>query len=102
MRMAGRMMQFVLTMVPLGNVVSFFGRRGADGNRSYRPMVMAVVAVLSLTSTPPSPERSGFRCKSPRMMTPAIITVRPPSMMFGLPSMWALREILLPVSWCWC
>jgi hypothetical protein len=97
--MAGRMVQFVLMMVPLGRIVSFVvcGRCGAMGE-TYRPMVMAVVAVLSLTSTPPSPERSGFRCKSPRMMTPAMITVRPPSMMLGLPSICALREILLPVS----
>lgn len=106
MRMAGRMVQSVLMMVPLGDLVSAGCCLWAtwcwcEGD-TYRPMVMAVVAVLSLTSTPPSPERSGFRCKSPRIMTPAMITVRPPSMIFGLPSMWALREILLPVSWYWC
>jgi hypothetical protein len=60
---------------------------------SYRPMVIAVEAVLSPLSL-----ASGLRCRSPRIVTPAMITVRPPSMMLGLPSMWALREILLPVS----
>lgn len=76
--------------------------RGAIGENKvyaeyYRPMFIAVEAALSPPS-PPSADRSAFRCKSPRMVTPAIITVRPPSMMLGLPSMWALREILLPVS----
>ena len=61
----------------------------------YFPMLMAVVGGLSFS---PCVTGSGFRQRSPRKCTPAIMTVLPPSMMFCFPSMIALLEILLPVS----
>lgn len=60
------------------------------------PMLTAVVLGFSFS---PSATRSGFRHRSPRRWTPAMMTVLPPSMMFCLPSMKARREILLPVSY---
>jgi hypothetical protein len=63
---------------------------------------MAVVGGAAVAVAPPpaaaSPEVEK-RCRSPRMYTSAIMTVLPPNMMFGFPSILALREILLPVSY---
>ena len=75
-------------------IISELASIGFRDNLAYRPILIAVVGALLFS---PSPEEEK-RCKSPSMMTSAMMTVRPPSMMFGLPSILALREILLPVS----
>ena len=43
-------------------------------------------------------EGGSVRIRSPRMITSAWMTVRPPRMMLGVPWMMALRDTLLPVS----
>jgi len=59
----------------------------------YFPILIAVVdgdfSLLSLGEN---------RWRSPRRQTSPIMTDRPARMMFALPSIRALREILLPVS----
>lgn len=40
----------------------------------------------------------GRRTRSPRMVVPDWITVRPPRIMLAVPWIWERREILLPVS----
>jgi len=57
-------------------------------------MAMEMVEGLSVVE-----EGGRVRVRSPRMMTSAWMTVRPPRMMFGVPWMKDLRETLLPVSW---
>lgn len=60
----------------------------------YRPTLIAVCEV----SFSPSAVFSVLRDRSPRRQTPAMITDLPPSMIFCLPSICDLREILFPVS----
>ena len=62
---------------------------------SYFPILIAVFGVFSFS---PAAIGSGFRHRSPRRCTPAMMTVLPPSMIFCFPSIIALLEILLPVS----
>jgi hypothetical protein len=62
----------------------------------HRPMLM-LVGVTSL----PDAELEGTArvgCKSPRNCTSAMMTVRPPRVMFAVPVMAERRETLLPES----
>lgn len=61
----------------------------------HRPMLI-LVGVTSLPGCDVGTARVG--CKSPRSCTSAIITVRPPSVMFAVPVMAERRETLLPES----
>jgi len=76
------------------------GEKGHDEVDTHRPMLMAVVGWFAASG--PAEALLAKRWRSPRRKTSAIRTVRPPSMMFGLPSILARREILLPVSWMGC
>ena len=60
---------------------------------------MAMATVLGLSVLPVPAEGGRVRMRSPRRMTSAWMTVRPPRMMFGVPWMRERRETLLPVSW---
>jgi hypothetical protein len=61
----------------------------------HRPMLM-LVGVTSLLDCDGT-ARVG--CKSPRNCTSAMITVRPPRVMFAVPVIAERRETLLPESW---
>lgn len=60
----------------------------------HRPILM-LVGVLSF---PDCDGAARVGCKSPRSCTSAMMTVRPPSVMFAVPVMAERRETLLPES----
>jgi hypothetical protein len=61
----------------------------------HRPMLMLV----GVTSLPDCDGTERVGCKSPRNCTSAMMTVRPPRVMFAVPVMAERRETLLPESW---
>lgn len=74
----------------------------------HLPITIAVGVLLPA----PAPLAAGFPslvawgtlrvlCRSPRRWTSAMMTVRPPSVMFAVPVMAARRETLLPESCGW-
>lgn len=75
------------------------GRRQHPRSRKqYRPMETAVL--LPGAAAPDAVEDGGLRrVKSPRIIASGWMTVLPPSMMFWVPTRFALRATLLPVSW---
>jgi hypothetical protein len=60
----------------------------------HRPILMLV----GVTSLPDCDGTERVGCKSPRNCTSAMMTVRPPRVMFAVPVMAERRETLLPES----
>lgn len=60
----------------------------------HRPMMMLV----GVTSLPDDDGAARVGCRSPRSCTSAMMTVRPPSVMFAVPVIAERRETLLPES----
>jgi hypothetical protein len=60
----------------------------------HLPMLMLV----GVTSLPDCDGTARVGCRSPRSCTSAMMTVRPPSIMFAVPVIAARRETLLPES----
>lgn len=60
----------------------------------HRPMLILV----GVTSLPEDDGTARVGCRSPRNCTSAMMTVRPPSVMFAVPVIAERRETLLPES----
>lgn len=60
----------------------------------HRPMLILV----GVTSLPEDDGTERVGCRSPRNCTSAMITVRPPNVMFAVPVIAERRETLLPES----
>ncbi len=60
---------------------------------------LPILILVGVTSLPDCDETERVGCKSPRNCTSAMMTVRPPRVMFAVPVMAERRETLLPESW---